>query len=88
MSNRTTRKRREVRELEPRRHVTARRLREVRKRNGWTQTEAATFCGLHQSQIAHFEGGRAPSADNLLKLAVGLRVTADWLLGRNLKALG
>ena len=51
---------------------------DVRDRNGWAKGQVAALSAAH---IAQFEAGRDPSARNLAKLATGLRVTSDWLLG-------
>jgi transcriptional regulator with XRE-family HTH domain len=61
----------------------AARLREVRARNRWTQIQVAEWTGIDAMTISHYESGRRePGPENLKKLADGLRVTADWLLGR------
>lgn len=58
------------------------RIREARTRNGWTQEQVAGWTGLSAVEIAHYEAGRRkPASGNLTKLARGLRVSADWLLG-------
>lgn len=60
----------------------AKRIREARVRNGWTQAQVAGWAGLSTNNISQFEGGsRTPSAANIAKLATGLRVSSDWLLG-------
>ncbi len=59
------------------------RLKFARTMRGWTQSELATEAGLPPSSIAHFEAGsRKPSFDTLRRLATGLEVTTDYLLGR------
>lgn len=60
------------------------RLREARERNGWTQEQVAEWAGIEGGgqAVSHYEAGRrTPSAENLRRLATGLRVSADWLLG-------
>ena len=57
------------------------RLRDARVRNGWTQRQVAEWAELSEATVAQYEAGRMPGAVNLGKLATGLRVTADWLLG-------
>jgi transcriptional regulator with XRE-family HTH domain len=60
------------------------RLRKERERKNLSQSELATKTGLQPSAISHFEtGNRAPSFDNLNKLADALSVTVDYLLGRS-----
>lgn len=63
--------------------VLAKRLREARTRNGWTQEQVADWAGLKTStELSHYESGRRePGAVRLKRLAEGLRVSADWLLG-------
>jgi transcriptional regulator with XRE-family HTH domain len=59
------------------------RLRKVREGKGLSQSELAHKAGFQPSAIAHFESGRrAPSFDNLRRLADALAVTIDFLLGR------
>ncbi len=57
------------------------RIRELRDRNGWTLEQAGGYCGIPLGQMSRFENGTAPGSRTLAKLAVGLRVSADWLLG-------
>lgn len=59
------------------------RLRAAREAKKLTQTELAEKTGLQPSAVSHFETGRrAPSFDNLRRLADALSVTIDYLLGR------
>jgi transcriptional regulator with XRE-family HTH domain len=61
-------------------------LRKVREEKGLGQYELAERAGLHLSAISHFEAGRrAPSFDNLKRLADALSVTVDYLLGRQME---
>jgi len=58
-------------------------LRRTREEKGLSQSELAQKGGFQPSAISHFESGRrAPSFDNLKKLADALAVTIDYLLGR------
>jgi transcriptional regulator with XRE-family HTH domain len=58
------------------------RLRLARAAKGLTQEQLATATKLQPSAIAHFEAGRrSPSAKSLRRLAVGLDMSIDWLLG-------
>lgn len=60
------------------------RLRQLREARGWSQLDLAGECGLQSTAISHFETGtRAPSFDNLKKLADALNVNSDYLLGRS-----
>jgi transcriptional regulator with XRE-family HTH domain len=59
------------------------RLRHIREEKRLSQAELAEKTGFQPSAISHFESGRrAPSFDNLKKLADALAVTIDYLLGR------
>lgn len=59
------------------------RLRSARKLRALTQAELAAEAGLPPTSISHFEAGtRKPSLDNLRRLAQGLAVTADYLMGQ------
>jgi transcriptional regulator with XRE-family HTH domain len=65
------------------------RLRQTREARGLSQLDLANKTaeggkpGLQPAAISHFETGqRAPSFDNLKKLADALSVSIDYLLGR------
>ncbi len=59
------------------------RLRETRERRNLKQSELAERAGLQVAAVSHFETGRrAPSFDNLRRLADALNVTTDYLIGR------
>ncbi len=56
------------------------RLREARGET--TQEKAARDCRVNPTALSHWElNRREPSCTNLRRLARGLRVSADWLLG-------
>ena len=58
------------------------RLKEARERNKWTQIQVAEWTGIDAMTLSHYESGRRePGPANLAKLAKGLRVTSDYLLG-------
>lgn len=58
-------------------------LKKTRETKGLSQLDLANKAGMQPSAISHFESGRrAPSFDNLKKLADALAVTIDYLLGR------
>ena len=66
-------------------------LRKTREDKGLSQSELAEKAGFQPSAISHFESGRrAPSFDNLKRLANALSVNIDYLLGRetDLKSAG
>ena len=51
-----------------------------------TQKELGLKSGMNTTQIAHFESGsRVPSFDSICKLADGLSVSVDYLIGRSNK---
>ena len=59
------------------------RLRATRERRNLKQSELAERAGLQAAAVSHFETGRrAPSFDNLRRLADALDVTTDYLIGR------
>jgi transcriptional regulator with XRE-family HTH domain len=59
------------------------RLRTAREMRGLSQSQLAEKTGLQPSAVSHFEQSRrAPSFDNLRRLANALNVTTDYLLGR------
>jgi transcriptional regulator with XRE-family HTH domain len=65
-------------------NIFSKRLKEVRELRGFNQTELAKKAGLQSTAISHFEtGGRAPSFDNLRRLADALNVATDYLIGRS-----
>ena len=60
-------------------------LKKIREIKGLSQTELARRSGLQPSTVSHFETGRrAPSFDNLKRLADTLEVTTDFLIGREI----
>lgn len=60
------------------------RLRKAREAKQLSQGDLATKTGFQPSAVSHFESGRrAPSFDNLKKLADALAVSVDFLLGRD-----
>ncbi|HZZ80573.1 MAG TPA: helix-turn-helix transcriptional regulator [Gemmataceae bacterium] len=59
------------------------RLKKTREVKRLSQAELAQQAGLQPSAISHFESDRrAPSFDNLKRLADALAVNIDYLLGR------
>jgi len=55
---------------------------EARENLRWSQSDLAKATGLQPAAISHFEtGNRRPSAHNIIRLALALHVSADWLLG-------
>lgn len=65
-------------------NLLVRRLAEARENVKWTQLDLAKATGLQPAAISHFEcGQRLPSLRNIVRLANALRVSLDWLTGRN-----
>lgn len=59
------------------------RLKEAREMRGLTQAELGLRAGMAPASVSHFETSqRVPSLDSLVKLADGLEVSTDLLLGR------
>ena len=59
-------------------------LRKAREDKKLSQTDLAERTGLQPSAVSHFETGkRAPSFENLKRLADALAVSVDYLLGRS-----
>ena len=58
------------------------RLKALRKKNGWTQREAAEATGMSYRGLQDLEAGKKPVYDSLLKLADGFEVSVDYLMGR------
>ena len=56
----------------------------ARGHQGWTRRELATRAGLHEPHLAKVERGDRDriEADTILKLAVALECSTDYLLGR------
>lgn len=62
------------------------RLRTARELRKLSQAQVAEKSGLQPSAVSHFETGqRAPSFENLKRLADALDVTTDYLLGRTVE---
>ena len=57
------------------------RLKQLRKRNGFSQRELAKKTGLHHGQYGRYERGDSkPYAETLTKIADALNVSVDYLL--------
>lgn len=61
------------------------RVRQQRRRAGWTQQVLADRARLSQGLIARIESGNVkdPSSSVIRRLANALGVTADWLIDMN-----
>ena len=60
------------------------RLVAARENLRWSQADLAKAAGLQAAVISHFERGRRlPSLPNAVRLADALRVSIDWLTGRD-----
>ncbi|MBV9073305.1 MAG: helix-turn-helix transcriptional regulator [Acidobacteria bacterium] len=63
--------------------VLARRLREMRRRRGWSQETMAEKCGLHRTYVGAIERGeRNITLDTLHNLANSLGVSAAELISK------
>ncbi len=62
------------------------RLREARRRRGWTQTQLAEAAGVRQADITHYERGSNMRLEVAARLADALGVTLDWLARGEAKA--
>jgi transcriptional regulator with XRE-family HTH domain len=68
---------------EPHRHDVGASVRAVRKKRGWTLTEASTRLGIGRSTLAKIESGQmSPTIGLLQKIAHGLRVEVQSLISR------
>jgi transcriptional regulator with XRE-family HTH domain len=64
--------------------IFSRRLKAARRLRNLTQSQLAQKARLQQVVISFFETGRrSPSFGNLKRLADGLNVTTDYLMGRS-----
>ena len=64
--------------------IIAQRIVELREEKGWTQGELAKKVGVHFRSVGRWERGEAlPGAEDVMKLAKVLGVTADYLLFEN-----
>lgn len=55
-------------------------LKRIRLESGLTQGQLADMVGMVNSNISHFEGGRAANQPALIKLADALNVSVDELI--------
>lgn len=63
--------------------IMAQRLRECRKRFGYTQIQAATYADITERAYANYElGARMPKLDILMRIADVYKVSLDYLTGR------
>ncbi len=59
----------------------AERLKQLRKQQGWSQTEVGDAVGVHYNHIGRYERGDSrPSGDTLAKLADLFDVSSDYLI--------
>lgn len=57
------------------------RIRDLRKREGWTQTEAAEALKISRQRLSHYElGTREASYETLVELSKVYEVTTDYIL--------
>ena len=62
----------------------AKRLKELRKRTGWSQQKLAEKAGLSYNTITKIEQGAAtkPTIQTMIKIADAFQVSLDELIGR------
>lgn len=58
----------------------ATRLKFLRDRKGWTQTQLAVAAGVGQSTVGNIEAGIRAGKGSLIKLAKALDASLDWLI--------
>ncbi len=59
----------------------AKRLKQLRKQQGWSQTELGNAVGIHYNHIGRYERGDSrPSGDVLARLADLFDVSSDYLI--------
>lgn len=57
------------------------RIRDLRKREGWTQTEAAARMKISRQRLSHYElGTREASYETLITMSNVYAVTIDYIL--------
>ena len=60
------------------------RIKELRKKNGWTQEYLGDLVDVQKATISKYEKGIVePSTEVLKKMSVLFNVSTDYLLGRN-----
>ena len=64
------------------RHFAGARLREARKRKGWSQRDLANAAGISGGEVSHIETGKRSGSAPKRLAATALGVSIDWLLGR------
>lgn len=68
--------------MEEKNKTTAARLQQAREQKGWTQGQAAKYCGISKALISAIENGtRSLTRDKAHTLAQKLGVYEEWLLG-------
>lgn len=60
------------------------RLKELRNKNGITQSDLAKFLNVSQGTIGNWESGnRTPDLEMIIKIALYFNVSTDYLLGKS-----
>ena len=63
--------------------ILAQRLRECRKKYGYTQIQAAIYADITERSYSNYElGARMPKLDILIRIADVYKVSLDYLTGR------
>ena len=65
----------------------AKRLKELRKKSGWSQQKLAEKAGLSYNTITKIEQGAAtkPTIQTMIKIADAFQISIDELIGRSKK---
>jgi transcriptional regulator with XRE-family HTH domain len=65
------------------------RIRQARKKKGYTQSELAEIVGISTSSVGQFEVGKnKPTLENLVKISYACNISIEWLVtGHNSKLL-
>ena len=63
--------------------VISKRLKELRKKNGYSQNEVAIYCDITEKAYQNYElKTRLPKIDVLVKIADLYKISLDYLVGR------
>ena len=63
--------------------VISKRLKEIRKKHGYSQNEVAIYCDITEKAYQNYElKTRLPKIDVLVKIADLYKISLDYLVGR------
>ena len=64
-------------------YIIAQRLKELRKKHGYSQNEVAIYCDITEKAYQNYElKTRLPKIDVLVKIADLYKISLDYLVGR------